>query len=69
MMDDRYADRSHTYDSWCPSGVRGPSGRLACTAVGPAQRRGDTGLRVRRVVEDGPGGVPDVLGLLAIKEA
>jgi hypothetical protein len=28
----------------------------------------NAGLRVRRVVEDAPGGVPDVLGMLATKE-
>lgn len=69
VVDERYADRSHTYDSWCPTGVRARVGAWHLPLSDLVNAVTAAGLRVRRVVEDGPGGVPDVLGLLATKEA
>lgn len=69
VVDDRYADRSHTYDSWCPTGVRARVGAWHVPLSDLINAVTGAGLRVRRVVEEGPGGVPDVFGLLATKEA
>jgi len=68
VIDERYASRTHTVDAWCPTGVRA---RVGARHVPLADLLNDVraaGLRLERVVEDGPdtGGVPDMFGLLAV---
>lgn len=69
VVDDRYADRSHTYESWCPAGVRARVGAWHVPLSDLINAVTAAGLRIRRLMEDGPSGVPDVLGFLATKEA
>jgi SAM-dependent methyltransferase len=64
VIDDRYAARTHTFDTWCPTGVRARVGAWHVPLADLLNGVRAAGLRLERVVEDGPG-VPDVLGLLA----
>jgi SAM-dependent methyltransferase len=68
VIDDRYASRAHTFDAWCPSGVRARVGAWHVPLADLLNGVRAAGLRLERVVEDGPtaGGVPDLLGLLAV---
>lgn len=65
LIDQRYANRSHTFDAWCPTGVRARVGAwhvpLADLLNGVTAAR----LSLARTAETGAGGVPEVFGLLA----
>ncbi|MEU0431111.1 hypothetical protein ABZ153_05600 [Streptomyces sp. NPDC006290] len=61
VVDERYADRSRSFAAWNPAGAwHLPLADLlnATTAAG---------LRLVRTAEAGPGGVPDLFDLLAVK--
>ena len=66
VIDDRYASRAHTFDTWCPAGVRARVGAWHVPLADLLNGVREAGLRVERVAENGPGGVPDLLGLLAM---
>jgi SAM-dependent methyltransferase len=66
VIDDRYGSRSHTFDTWCPAGVRARVGAWHVPLADLLNDVRSAGLRLERVAENGPGGVPDLLGLLAM---
>jgi SAM-dependent methyltransferase len=68
VIDDRYADRSRSFDAWTSAGVRS---RVGAWHIPIADLINDTitsGLRLVRTLESGPLGVPDLFGFLAVKE-
>lgn len=67
VLNSRYADRSHTYDAWCPTGVRARVGAWHVPMSDLLNAVTGAGLRMMRAVEAGRAGVPDVFGLLATK--
>jgi SAM-dependent methyltransferase len=67
VVDERYADRSHSFDAWCPAGVRARVGAWHVPLTDLLNGVMAARLRVVRVAETGPGGVPDMFGLLAVK--
>jgi SAM-dependent methyltransferase len=69
VIDARYADRSHTHDAWSPHGVRARVGAWHVPFADLVNDLLDTGLRLVRTVENGPGGVPDIYGFAAVKPA
>jgi ubiquinone/menaquinone biosynthesis C-methylase UbiE len=69
VVDERYADRSHTYEAWCPAGVRARVGAWHMPLADLLNAIVAAGLRLDRVEEIGPAGVPDVLGRAAVKPA
>ncbi|TQJ24189.1 methyltransferase family protein [Micromonospora sp. A202] len=68
VVDERYADRSRSFDSWNTSGVRIRLGAWHLPLADLVNATVAAGLRLLRVAEAGPGGVPDLLGLLAVRE-
>lgn len=67
LLDERYADRSHTFDAWCPAGVRARVGAWHVPLADLLNAVVEAGLSLVRAVEGGAGGVPDTFGLLAVK--
>jgi hypothetical protein len=67
FVDERYADRSYTTEAWDPSGVRARVGAWHVPLADLLNGVTAAGLRLVRAAESGPGGVADVLGLLAVK--
>lgn len=68
VVDERYADRSRSFDTWNPGGVRA---RVGAWHIPLADLLNDTmaaGLRMTLIAEAGPGGVPDLFGFRAVKE-
>ncbi|MEV4720271.1 SAM-dependent methyltransferase [Micromonospora noduli] len=68
VVDERYADRSRSFDSWNTSGVRVRVGAWHLPLADLVNATVAAGLRLVRVVEAGPGGVPDLFGLLALRD-
>ncbi|MEK8109955.1 methyltransferase domain-containing protein [Micromonospora sp. M12] len=68
VVDARYADRSRSFDSWNTSAVRVRVGAWHIPLADLVNTTVAAGLRLLRVAEAGSGGVPDLLGLLAIRE-
>ncbi|NYH42446.1 hypothetical protein HNR22_002173 [Micromonospora jinlongensis] len=68
VVDARYADRSRSFDSWNTSGVRVRVGAWHLPLADLVNATVAAGLRLLRVAETGPGGVPDLFGLLAVRE-
>ncbi|MEV4757128.1 class I SAM-dependent methyltransferase [Micromonospora sp. NPDC049559] len=67
VVDERYAERDRTLDAWCPSGVRARVGAWHVPVADLVNAVTAAGLRLLRAAEAGPGGVPDIFGLLATK--
>jgi hypothetical protein len=67
VIDERYADRSHTFDAWCPAGVRARVGAWHVPLADLINGVTAAGLGLIRAAEIGARAVPDVLGLLAVK--
>ncbi|HEY8474150.1 MAG TPA: methyltransferase domain-containing protein [Natronosporangium sp.] len=67
VIDERYADRSHSYDAWCPAGVRAQVGAWHVPLADLLNGVIEAGLSIVRTAEAGAGGVPDLFGLLAHK--
>jgi SAM-dependent methyltransferase len=67
VIDDRYADRSRSFDAWCPAGVRARVGAWHVPLADLLNGVTAAGLRLVRTAEAGLGGVPDLFGLLAVK--
>ncbi|GAA1657726.1 class I SAM-dependent methyltransferase [Catellatospora bangladeshensis] len=68
VVDQRYADRAHSYETWNPNGVRARVGGWHIPLADLLDAVMDAGLRLERVAEAGGGGVPDLLGFAATKE-
>jgi|SRR5215207_1965857 len=67
VVDTRYTDRSQRFDAWCPTGVRARVGAWHVPLADLLNGVTATGLRLVQVAETGPGGLPDMFGLLAVK--
>ncbi|MEU6376696.1 class I SAM-dependent methyltransferase [Streptomyces sp. NPDC046909] len=67
VLDDRYADRSRTLDSWNPEGVRARVGAWHIPLADLLNAVTAAGLRLERTVEAGPGGVPELFGFVAVR--
>ncbi|MGW3784030.1 class I SAM-dependent methyltransferase [Micromonospora chokoriensis] len=68
VVDARYADRSRSFDSWNTGGVRVRVGAWHLPLADLLNATVTAGLRLVRVAEAGPGGVPDLFAFLAIRE-
>jgi SAM-dependent methyltransferase len=66
VLDERYADRSHSFDAWSPAGVRARVGAWHVPLADLLNGVLAAGLRIERVAESGDG-VADLLGLVAVK--
>jgi SAM-dependent methyltransferase len=66
VIDDRYADRSRSFDAWSPHGVRARVGAWHVPLTDLLNGVTAAGLRVIRTAESGPAGIPDLFGLLAV---
>jgi len=67
VVDERYADRSHSFHAWCPTGVRARVGAWHLPLADLLNGVTAAGMRLVRATESGAGGVADMLGLLAVK--
>ncbi|MFF0017591.1 class I SAM-dependent methyltransferase [Streptomyces sp. NPDC005374] len=68
VVDERYADRSHTLDSWNPAGVRARIGAWHLPMADLLNATLAAGLRLERTAETGSGGIPSLFGFVAVKE-
>ncbi|MET9411725.1 methyltransferase domain-containing protein [Streptomyces sp. NPDC002935] len=68
VVDERYADRSRSFEAWNPAGVRARVGAWHLPLADLLNATTAAGLRLVRTAEAGPGGVPDLFGLLAMKD-
>lgn len=68
VIDERYADRSYTFDTWNPAAVRARVGAWHIPLAELLNATVAAGLRLVRTAEAGPGGVPDLFGFLAVKD-
>ncbi|GAA5189797.1 hypothetical protein GCM10023322_43310 [Rugosimonospora acidiphila] len=68
VLDERYPDRAHTYQSWNPAGVRARVGGWHLPLSDLLNAATAAGLRLLRTVEAGPPGVPDIFGFVTAKE-
>lgn len=69
VVDTGYADRSRRFDSWTPHGVRARVGAWHLPLADLLNAVSDAGLRLDRLAEDGPDGVPDLFGFVAVGPA
>lgn len=67
VVDERYADRSRSFDAWNPAGVRARVGAWHIPLANLLNATMAAGLRLVRTAEAGPGGVPDQFGFLGAK--
>ena len=67
VVDERYADRSRSFDTWNPAGVRARVGAWHVPLADLLNAAAAAGLRLARTAEAGPGGVPDLLGFVCVK--
>jgi SAM-dependent methyltransferase len=67
LIDGRYAERSHTFDAWCPAGVRARVGAWHVPLADLLNGVTAAGLRLVRTAEAGTTDVPQVFGLLATR--
>jgi SAM-dependent methyltransferase len=70
VIDRRYSDRSHTFDAWCPTGVRARVGAWHLPLADLCNALPTAGLTVRTTIESGPtpNDVPDLFAVLAIRD-
>ncbi|MEU8169687.1 hypothetical protein AB0B97_24665 [Micromonospora sp. NPDC049004] len=67
VVDERYADRSRSFDSWNTGGARVRVGAWHVPLADLLNATVAAGLRPVRFVEAGPEGVPDLFGFLAVR--
>jgi SAM-dependent methyltransferase len=65
VIDGRHADRSHSFDAWTPHGARARVGAWHVPLADLLNGVTAAGLRIERVAESGPAGVPDMFGVVA----
>ncbi|WP_030601018.1 class I SAM-dependent methyltransferase [Streptomyces fulvoviolaceus] len=68
VVDERYADRTRTFDSFNPAGVRARVGAWHVPMADLLNAATDAGLRLERTVEAGAGGVPELFGFRAVRD-
>jgi SAM-dependent methyltransferase len=66
VIDERYSDRSLSFDTWAPHGVRARVGAWHVPIADLLNAVTDSGLRVTRTIESGPGAIPDLFGFVAL---
>ena len=71
LVDARYTDRSHTFDAWCPTGVRARVGAWHLPLAALLNALPAANLHLRATIESGPApeSVPDILAVRAIRPA
>ncbi|MEU7821609.1 methyltransferase domain-containing protein [Catellatospora sp. NPDC049133] len=69
VVDERYAEREHTFQTWNPHGVRARVGGWHIPLADLLNAAMAAGLRLERVTETGGGPVPDLFGFVAGKPA
>ncbi|MEU9287672.1 class I SAM-dependent methyltransferase [Streptomyces sp. NPDC048275] len=67
VVDERYADRSRSFEAWNPAGVRARVGAWHIPLADLLNATVAADLRVIRTVETGPGGIPDLFGFVAVR--
>ena len=67
VVDQRYADRSRSFDSWNTGGVRARVGAWHVPLADLLNAVTAAGLRLVRTTESGPDGIPDLFGIVAVK--
>jgi SAM-dependent methyltransferase len=67
VVDQRYADRAHTFDAWSPAGVRARVGAWHVPLADLLNAAMAADLRLARTIEAGPGGVPDQFAFLGVR--
>jgi len=67
VIDERYADRSRSFDAWSPHGVRARVGAWHVPLADLLNGILYAGLRLVRTAEGGPPGIPGLFGVLAVK--
>ncbi|MEV1074478.1 hypothetical protein [Micromonospora parva] len=67
VVDERYAERALSFDSWNTQGVRARVGAWHVPLADLLTATVAADLRLVRVVETGQGGVPDLFGFLAVR--
>lgn len=68
VVDARYADRARSFEAWNPAGVRARVGAWHLPLADLLNATTAAGLRLVHTAEAGPGGVPDLFGLAAVKD-
>jgi ubiquinone/menaquinone biosynthesis C-methylase UbiE len=66
-VNERYADRSHTFDAWTSHGVRARVGAWHVPLADLVNAVVAAGLRIVRTGENGANGIPDLFAILAVK--
>jgi SAM-dependent methyltransferase len=67
VIDQRYADRSRSFDAWTPHGVRARVGAWHVPLADLLNAASAVGLTLEHAAEHGSGGVPDLFGFTARK--
>ena len=67
VIDERYADRSHSFATWNPAAVRARVGGWHIPLADLLNAVMAADLQLVRTIETGPPGVPDLFGFLAVK--
>jgi SAM-dependent methyltransferase len=67
VVDERYAERARTFDSFNQAGVRARVGAWHVPLADLLNAAVDAGLRLERTVEAGAGAVPELFGFVAVK--
>ncbi|MET9785319.1 hypothetical protein [Streptomyces canus] len=67
VLDERYADRTRTLDSWNPAGVRARVGAWHIPLADLLNATLAAGLRLERTTETGSGGIPNLFAFAAVK--
>lgn len=67
VVDERYAEREHTFETWNAHGVRARVGGWHIPLADLLNAVMAAGLRLERVAETGGGAVPDLFGFAAVK--
>ncbi|MFL5996789.1 MAG: class I SAM-dependent methyltransferase [Streptomyces sp.] len=67
VLDERYADRTRTLDSWNPAGVRARVGAWHIPLADLLNATLAAGLRLERTTETGSGAIPNLFGFAAVR--
>lgn len=68
VIDERYADRSRSFESWTPEGVRVRVGAWHVPLADLLNSVTEAGLQLIRTQESGTAGIPDTFGFLAQRQ-
>jgi SAM-dependent methyltransferase len=68
VVDEGYADRAHSFETWNPNGVRARVGGWHIPLADLLNAVTAAGLRLDRTAEAGATGVPELFGFVAVKK-